>query len=202
MDPADETVHVDENLQETAVKKRGNPNFAEARKKAHEARRKMGVISRAKKEQAKQEREEEYRKALEFLNGPEKVAAEEEVTKEVEEEVTKEAKKPKKAKKAPRTKIIELTDSSSSDEDSSDTDSDYDIVKVVRKSKPSKTKPKSKSKRKPPPPSSDSDSDSDDDDDDTRLAGSVARDMLRKRVLHNAADEAIRRLVPGFKGFT
>lgn len=178
-----------------AKRGRGNPRLAEARELAHEARRKQGAITRAKKLQMKQERDAEYAKAMDFLNGPEK--------KEVLEDKPK-VPKEKGAPRKTRVKTIEISDSSSSEsEESSDSEGSIDVVRVVRK-------PKSKTKKAPSPPKKKKkaklrveSSESDDDDeevDDTRLAGQVARDLLRKRVLERAATDAIRRLVPNYKG--
>ena len=175
---------------ETKVKRQGkgggNPNLAEARLKAHEARRQQGIISRAKKAQAKAERDAEYAKALQFLNGPEK---------------TTEGKEVKKVKKG-KTKVIEITDSSSSSSESdSDSDESIDVVRVVRKPKKKPPPPPKKKPKKSKRVVSDSEDSEDSEDDTERLAGHVARDMLQKRVLQKAADEAIRRLVPNFRGF-
>jgi hypothetical protein len=176
-----------------AKRGRGNPRLAEARELAHEARRKQGAITKAKKLQAKQERDAEYAKALEFLNGPEKPAKKEEVLEEKPK-----AKKEKGAPRKTRVKTIEISDSSSSSEseESSDSDGSIDVVRVVRKKKPPPPPKKKKSKIRV-----ESESDEEDEEvDDTRLAGQVAREMLRKRVLERAATDAIRRLVPNYKG--
>lgn len=178
--PVEEGV-VQENADNVAKKPSRNPNFQAAREKAWEARRKQGVISRVKKEQAKAERDAEYAKALAFLNG----------VVEPEPEVVQP--EPVKKKVRTKTKVIELSDSSSSESDS-DSDSSIEVVKVVRKpkAKPTKSKPK---KKKVVTSSS-----SDESDDDVRLGGHVAREMLRRRVLQKSADEAIRRLVPSWRG--
>jgi hypothetical protein len=172
---------------------RGNPRLAEARLKAHEARRQQGVISKAKKAQAKAERESEYQKALEFLNGPEK-------KEKVVEEEPKAPKAPKEkgGPRKTRVKTIEISDSSSSEsEESSDSDGSIDVVRVVRKPKTKKPPPPKKKKSKVRVESEESE---EDEEDNTRLAGVVARDLLRKRVLEKAATDAIRRLVPNYRG--
>ena len=163
-------------------KRAGNPNLAQAREMAMEAKRKNAVITKAKKLQVRQVKEQEYAKALEVLNPPTPV---------VDVVVP-----PRKKKK-----VIEISDSSS-DEESGDSDSDESIEVVrVKRSKapppPPKTKKKSKvTKRKVV-------SSEEDDDGETNrvLGGTVARDILRRRVLEKETTDAIRRLVPNFVGF-
>lgn len=183
------------NVEEKPKTRSKNPNWEAARLKANETRRQLGAIARAKKLQAKLERDEAYKKALEVLSPKtEPIEKSQEI---VEEPVVV-------AKKKPRTKIIELSDSSSEEEES-ESDDGYDVVRVVRKPK---AKPKAVSKRtktkkkKIPQSSSESDSESDEDADTKKLSGQVARDVLRRRVLEKAQNDAIRMLVPNFRGFS
>ena len=157
----------------------GNPNLAQAREMAMEAKRKNSVITKAKKLQLKQVKEQEYAKALEVLNPPTPVV---------------DVVVPHRKKK----KIIEISDSSS-DEEESDSDESIEVVRVKRSKAPPppKTKKKSKvTKRKVV-------SSEEDDDGETNrvLGGTVARDILRRRVLEKETTDAIRRLVPNFVGF-
>lgn len=184
------------NVEDKPKTRSKNPNWEAARLKANETRRQLGAIARAKKLQAKLERDEAYKKALEVLSPKtEPIEKSEEI---VEEPVVV-------PKKKPRTKIIELSDSSTSEEES-ESDDGYDVVRVVRKPK-AKTKAipkksKTKTKKKIVESSSESDSDSDEDADTKKLSGQVARDVLRRRVLEKAQNDAIRMLVPNFRGFS
>jgi hypothetical protein len=171
--------------------------FSEIQKKAWTARREQGTITRARKAEEKAKRQEEYKRALEVLNGPTKI---EEPAKEELEKPDKPAAKPDKTLRKTRTKIIELTDSSSSSSSSdSDSDESIEVVKVVRRPKKTVVPDKKKKKRRKVVEESES-SDDDDDGGTRRLGGVVARDLLQRRVLQRAADEAIRRLVPNYKG--
>lgn len=185
------------NVEEKPKTRSKNPNWEAARLKANETRRQLGAIARAKKLQAKLERDEAYKKALEVLSPKtEPIEKSEEI---VEEPVVV-------AKKKPRTKIIELSDSSSEEEES-ESDDGYDVVRVVRKPKakpkavPKKSKTKTK-KKKIVESSSESDSESDEDADTKKLSGQVAREVLRHRILERAQNDAIRMLVPNFRGFS
>ncbi len=176
---------------------RGNPNLAAAREKALETKRKMAIITKAKREAARQERDAEYAKALEVLNGPaKKVVGEDDDS--VPEETAEKLPVSKKAKKP--TKVIEITDSSSSESDVEESsDEDVQVVRVVRKKKekaPPPPKKKKKAKRIVEESSDDSD------EDERRLGGQVARDMLRRRVLEKEMENSIRRLVPTFSGWS
>lgn len=177
---------------------RGNPNLHLAREKALETKRKMAIISKAKREAARQERDAEYAKALEVLNGPAKKVLEEEDDESVPEETAEKLPVSKKAKKP--TKVIEITDSSSSESDVEESsDEDVQVVRVVRKKKekaPPAPKKKKKAKRIVEESSEDSD------EDERRLGGQVARDMLRRRVLEKEMENSIRRLVPTFSGWS
>jgi hypothetical protein len=174
------------------------PGFSEIQKKAWEARRQQGTITRARKAEEKAKRAEEYKRALEVLNGPTKkdeTAKEEPEKEEPDKTVVKPDKPPRKT----RTKIIELTDSSSSSSSSdSDSDESIEVVKVVRR--PKKTVVPDKKKKKRRKVVEESDESEDEQEDTRRLGGAVARDLLQRRVLQRAADEAIRRLVPNYKG--
>lgn len=177
-----------------------NPQFDAARAKGQETRRMMGTISRAKKLEAERLRKEEYEKALAILNPkaePEKI--------QEEEPQAAPAKKPAKKKK-----VIEISDSSSDEsEESESEEEEIEVIRVKRKPAAAKKKPAKASKAKKAPPKrrkrqesseEDSDSSSEEEQSDGRLAGTVARDMLKRRVLQKAADDAIRMLVPGYRG--
>lgn len=221
MDPDQSSESGDDQMETTAVvpkRKSPNPNWADARAKAAEARRQIGAISRAKKLQAKLDREAEYKKALAILNPgsapkpaqqqetqpfakEESAPQKEEDTEEEEEEPEPPKKKAKVAKAKPmrkaRTKVIEISESSSSSSEDSSDDDAYDVVRVVRKPKsnPPKTAPKRAVKR-----ALHEDSEEDEEAENTRLAGAVARDLLKRRVLAKAAEDAIKRLVPTYRG--
>ena len=174
------------------AKKSRNPNFEAARAKAHEERRKLGAISRAKKFAARQQRDKDYQEALKVLNGG--GVQEEPVHVEADPEPVVAKSKTRKNKK-----VIEIEQSSSSDEQdeqSSDSDSSIEVVKVRRK----KAKPAPKKKVKKKVVETESDSSEEEDDKEMSLGGKVAREMLRQRVLKQATEDVIRRLVPYYRG--
>lgn len=174
-------VQLDPPAAEAPKKRRGNPNLAAAREKAAETRRQQGLINKAKKVAAKAEHAAKLEEALKILE-------------------PKEAPKEKPKKKAKKIKTIEISDSSSdessddSDEEDSSDEEEEEIVKVVRRPKSAKASKKPKAAVKPRKPRAPPN--------DEELGGQVARDILRQRVLQKAADDAIRRLVPGYRGFS
>lgn len=182
----------DEQVVNTPKAKSRNPQFEAARAKAHEERRKLGAISRAKKLEAKQQRDAEYERAMKVLGG----------VKEEPVHVEPEPKLPvsKPRAKAKKKKVIEIEQSSSESDESCDTDASSDTdgsIEIVRVRRKKAAPPPKKTVRKKKRVVSESSEE--EDNKEISLGGKVAREMLRQRVLKQATEDVIRRLVPYYR---